>query len=332
MSFARLTMRLFDQCQLSNQTQITYSDISYIEKRQSILPSYDWRSNLSKFFVTQKSNMHMNYIYDTPYRQDQAKSIKLLSKAIRVTHTVQPLDTVSFSQEILTQPEFLIETLWYCSQKNLMLIETKETYQEDSYDLLPSWFRNLQTFTLQEWITAHFEVRLRYCYQSIKSGDIFRDSQRIHAQEYSKIWKMMGKQRKKKLLQKIMEIFAQMPEDFFHTFGRKQETDQSTPEGQATVRILYNLSSCKGKDVNAIKEMIKQRLKNLDEQSQYSIQPDHFIYECLEWRLMAPIDPTLYFKGLIIFELEKLRYINLFENEPADEGKKKKKKKKLKKK
>jgi hypothetical protein len=46
---------------------------------------------------------------------------------------------------------------------------------------------------------------------------------------------------------------------------------------------------------------------------------------------MLPIEPAIYFKSEIIFELEKLRYLNLFENEPKEEGKKKKKKKKSKK-
>lgn len=46
-----------------------------------------------------------------------------------------------------------------------------------------------------------------------------------------------------------------------------------------------------------------------------NIFPDNFITECLEWRLVNPIDPSIFFKAEIIFELEKLRFINLFESE-----------------
>jgi hypothetical protein len=53
----------------------------------------------------------------------------------------------------------------------------------------------------------------------------------------------------------------------------------------------------------------------MDEQADFNILPDNFINECLEWKFNIPMEPSLYFKGEIIFELEKLRYLNLFENE-----------------
>ncbi len=55
--------------------------------------------------------------------------------------------------------------------------DSKEEYLENNYEKLPQWFLKLTSFTLTEWIVAHFEVRLRFCYKNYRKDEIFRESQ-----------------------------------------------------------------------------------------------------------------------------------------------------------
>lgn len=188
--------------------------------------------------MTQKTYCRYELVLDDQF--DLRKSAKFIENHIRITHTDQPLDTLSFSLEALSNPEFLLENFWHCSWRCFFKEDPSKLYSGRLFDEMPDWFKVTQFFLLAEWIVVHFEIHLARCYNSLKKDDIVRDSQRLHLEEYDSIWKGLGKKRKHKLLQTVLEVFGALPANFFNYQNTlNQNSNIETDTRKIMMRILH---------------------------------------------------------------------------------------------
>lgn len=144
----------------------TSNNYFYQKQKEDIYNQKQIFQNFNNYMgsLTRDNLLKKNSNYGiTSFNLKRKKAILKILKKVRITHTEEVLDTLTFSRDLIDNIDKIIEIFWLVSNKNIffsdsynIISEKKQFWQQK----MPHWFGKANLSTIAEWIVVHFEMRI----------------------------------------------------------------------------------------------------------------------------------------------------------------------------
>ena len=315
----------------------TSNNYFYQKQKQNIYNEKEILNNFNNYM----GSMTRSHLYPTnsnklisQFNMKRKKAILKILKKVRITHTENVLDTITFSRDLIDNIDKIMEIFWAVSNKNIFFSDSYNTISKEKKfweQNMPHWFAKSNLATIAEWIVVHFEMRIYDFYKKYEEDEVYKITCLQKREDYIEIWKRLTLEEKRAMIEKSVACVDKFPKWVLENNDIENNIEKENKDSFEEIAFDFLRNHTNKLNINGLKNFKENMVKKIL-QKREELGDSNFVRMSVACNLSSAVLLEYFFMAKLVFAFDKLHYKNLFFNDDEEEVLKKKKRRRERKK